>query len=32
VAIDRNEYSLGIFVDIANAFDTVNHEVLLAKH
>src|SRR6218665_3905664 len=29
--IDRNEYSLGIFINIAKAFDTVNHEILLAK-
>src|SRR6218665_282643 len=28
-AIDRNQYSLGIFIDIA--FDTVNPEILLAK-
>ena len=30
-AIDRNEYSLGIFINIGKAFDTVNHEILLAK-
>ena len=29
-AIDRNEYSLGIFIDIAKAFDTVN-QLLLKK-
>lgn len=30
-AFDRGEYSLGVFVDVAKAFDTVNHDLLLLK-
>lgn len=30
-AIDKNEYSIGVFLDLAKAFDTVNHNVLLKK-
>ena len=30
-AIDDNEYTIGIFLDLAKAFDTVNHEILLEK-
>ena len=30
-AIDNNEYTIGVFLDLAKAFDTVNHEILLKK-
>ena len=29
--IDKNEFAIGIFLDIAKAFDTVDHNILLAK-
>ena len=30
-AIDNKEFSLGVFIDITKAFDTVNHFILLYK-
>ena len=30
-AIDDSEYAVGVFSDLSKAFDTLNHEVLLAK-
>ena len=30
-ALDKNEISCGIFVDLQKAFDTANHEILLDK-
>ena len=30
-AIDNSEYTIGVFLDLAKAFDTVNHEILLNK-
>jgi len=29
--IDKNEYAIGIFVNLSKTFDTLNHKILLAK-
>lgn len=30
-AIDTNKHSVGVFLDLAKAFDTVNHQILIKK-
>ena len=29
--IDKKEFSIGVFLDVAKAFDTIDHDILLAK-
>jgi retron-type reverse transcriptase len=30
-AIDQKEYTIAVFIDLSNAFDMVNHEILINK-
>jgi len=30
-AIENNQFSIGVFVDLSKSFDTLNHNILLNK-
>jgi len=30
-AMDQNKFSIGVFIDLSKAFDTINHKILLSK-
>ena len=30
-AIDRNEYAIGVFIDLSKAFDTIDHVIMIKK-